>query len=963
MMSSFVEVETNRLEALEGYRAADMIDGGEYGELAMLAARLCEAPFSAVVLVDRTCLRVKASAGLSVSELPRSYSFCGHTILQRNVLVIPDALTDARFRSFVLVASEPYIRFYAGAPIVTPDGHALGTLCVMDTIPRALTGEQTDSLRMLAGQVLVRMELDRLSRSESNPRSRRGARSSPGQAHHTPAVTALASSGARDAAESQTGELPGTSVAARIGEESGEVVLWDWDLRSNAVYYSPQWKRKLGYGDREIGTSVDEWLDRLHPADRPQVTAELDDCILVTRDHYEGVFRLRHRDGSYLWMMARAAAQIGSDGTTQRLFGCHIDITERKRFEEAQAQLVAILEATTDFVAIADISGKTVYVNRAGRELLGVPAGEDLSNTRVRDYCPPWAAELILKEAIPSAMRDGVWSGETALLTRDSREIPVSQVIIGHRSASGKVNHLSTIARDISDRKRVEEQLRFQKVLLECQTEAAPDGIIVVAQDGAWLSFNRRFVEMWKMPAGIAASRDIEAALSWIQDNLADSSPLGDLARDSVVEAGEVRREIVLNDGRIFEHYGSPILGPDGVRYGRVVFHRDITERKKLEDQFRQSQKMEAIGRLAGGVAHDFNNLLTAIIGYSQLLLTDLKRDSVCFRMAEEITRAGERAAALTGQLLAFSRRQVLQPRVLNLNSVVGEIHKMLRRLIGEDIELVTILDPDLGLAKADPAQLEQVIMNLAVNARDAMPDGGTLTLTTSSVFLNQPLPAAGDLIPEGAYVTVRVADSGFGMDEAILAKIFEPFYTTKEMGRGTGLGLSTVYGIVRQSDGYIRVRSEVGAGTEFELYLPRVSGAESEIRRADDSSEMPGGTETVLLVEDEPIVRRLAAGVLRERGYTVIEAANGEEAIRLANETTTSQISLLVTDVVMPRLGGRELASRLARSNQNMRVLFISGYTEDPAFQRGSVTGAAFLSKPFSPKELAEKVREVLET
>jgi two-component system cell cycle sensor histidine kinase/response regulator CckA len=397
-------------------------------------------------------------------------------------------------------------------------------------------------------------------------------------------------------------------------------------------------------------------------------------------------------------------------------------------------------------------------------------------------------------------------------------------------------------------------------------------------------------------------------------------------------------------------------------RAARLVLARDVTAQRQLEEQLRQSQKMEAIGQLAGGIAHDFNNLLTAILGNTQLLLHGLPAGHPQHEDVEEIQSAGLRAAELTRQLLAFSRRQVLAPKVLDLNAVVASMDKMLCRLIGEDIELVTRLAPDLGSVSADPGQLEQVLLNLAVNARDAMPRGGRLTIETANVALTEAYAERHHRLPPGAYVRLAVSDSGVGMDEATQAHLFEPFFTTKEVGKGTGLGLATVYGIVKQSGGYIWVYSEAGHGTAIKVYLPRVSGAPEPLRAAPAAPELRRGSETVLLVEDAAPVRVLARRSLESFGYAVLDAPDGPAALEIAARHAGG-IDLLVTDVVMPGMSGRELAERLAPRRPQMKVLYTSGYTDDAMVRQGVLeSGVAFLQKPFVPDTLARKVREVLD-
>ena len=412
-----------------------------------------------------------------------------------------------------------------------------------------------------------------------------------------------------------------------------------------------------------------------------------------------------------------------------------------------------------------------------------------------------------------------------------------------------------------------------------------------------------------------------------------------------------------------------PLRSLDGAILGAILVHQDISDQRaaqealrRSEEQLRQAQKMEAVGRLAGGVAHDFNNLLTGILSYADLVLQELHADEPIRADLEQIRHAGERAAALTRQLLAFSRRQVLQPRVLSLNTSVAELEPMLRRLLGADVTLETALDPALGYVLADPGQLEQVLVNLVVNARDAMPNGGRVTVATANLQLQAADDARGNGVRPGAYVTLSVSDTGVGMDVPTQARIFEPFFTTKGAGKGTGLGLSTVYGIVEQSGGHIAVESAPGRGATFTIFLPRHVGAAANDGAREDRRGLPSGTETLLLVEDEAAVRGSVRRLLERQGYTVVEARHGADALRIV-ESGEWPIDLVLTDLVMPEMGGRELVERLRARQPALKVLYMSGYTERAVTVDGVMPpDTGFVEKPFTIEQLARRTREILD-
>ncbi len=509
-------------------------------------------------------------------------------------------------------------------------------------------------------------------------------------------------------------------------------------------------------------------------------------------------------------------------------------------------------------------------------------------------------------------------------------------------------------------RRQAESALREANASLQAVIQSSPLAIYTLDATSTVRTWNPAAEALY----GWRAEEVIGHSLPTITHDLDDHVQLRDrVLRGEALRGVEVTRRKKDGTPVTLSLSVAPLHDASGRVTGMLSLAADLTDVRQLEVQYRQAQKMDAVGRLAGGIAHDFNNLLTAILGTTGLLLEDLGPESRARLDIQEIEKAAKRAAGLTRQLLVFSRQQVLETRVVDLNALVGNLQRMLDRLIGEDIQLRTALTADVWPVRADPGQLEQAIVNLVVNARDAMPHGGHLTLETANVELDPRYVESHPPTQPGPYVLLAVSDTGVGMDSATRARIFEPFFTTKEPGRGTGLGLATVYGIVKQSGGYIWVYSEPGHGTTFKIYLPRVAGAPEVAEPSPGAAIHARGSETVLLVEDQDDVRTLARRVLEGRGYTVLPARNGDEALELVARYR-NRIHVLVTDVVMPGINGRDLARRVTSSRPDVKVLFVSGYTGEAVHQRGLLEpGVAFLQKPFTAEVLARKVREVLDS
>ncbi|MEO8294575.1 MAG: response regulator [Gemmatimonadota bacterium] len=620
----------------------------------------------------------------------------------------------------------------------------------------------------------------------------------------------------------------------------------------------------------------------------------------------------------------------------------HFD--ELRRSEERFRMLV---ENLTDGITLLERDGTVLFASRSTTTILGYDVAELIGRNMFEfvhpeDMAPAMRrfSESLAKPGKPMAveyryrLREGTWRHLEAIIVNRLEEPAVRAVV-------------ATI-RDVTVRKESERGLTERERQFRALFDSALDAMVLVSDDRRFLDANPAACELFHQKRDQLLTQAIDLFCP-------PEFPVSDRWTE-FVEAGEFKGDFVLAlDSRTRRHV--ELSARAHVLPGRhLLVLRDMTERNELESRLRQAAKMEAVGRLAGGIAHDFNNLLTAILGCCELLGHEVQELPAAWEDLEEIKRAATRAGTLTQQLLAFSRRQVLLPKVLDINTEVESIRRMLARLIGEDIELVTRLDPRVGAIRADPSQLEQIVLNLAINARDAMPEGGTLSLETSNTE-----PPEEWAHPPGQCVMLAVRDSGMGMDESIRPHIFEPFFTTKETGKGTGLGLATVYGIVKQSEGYILVDSEPGKGATFRIYFPRVAGIADSHAVAPRLGGLPRGTETILLVEDEVAVRRLASRVLRQQGYVVLEATNGREALRLV-EQHKPRLDLLVTDVVMPGMSGPELATRLTGQHPMLKVLYISGYADEALGQRGILNeGVDFLQKPFTPQDLTRRIREGL--
>jgi two-component system cell cycle sensor histidine kinase/response regulator CckA len=749
-------------------------------------------------------------------------------------------------------------------------------------------------------------------------------------------------------------------LAARATQD----LMWDWDLAGGEVDWagatSAFFGRALGEPGLQSQSDYEQWAERVHPDDLAMTEAAARAALASGARSWEHEYRFRRADGSWAQMLERAFIVRDASGRPVRVVGAMQDISARQGSQEAATRLAAIVTSSADAIIGKTLDGIVTSWNPAAERMFGYTEAEMVGRS-ILTLIPESLQDLEHELLRRIGRGERVELAEAERIRKDGSRIYISLSVSPIRDGTGVVVGASSIKQEVTERKRAREELARREERYRALVTATTSVVWTTDQEG-------RFVEAqpsWQEYTGQAW--EDHQGLGWIDALHPDDRPSVQATWAQARETGSYYE----TEGRVwcaatgnyrhFVAHGAPVPGTDGAVREWIGTLNDVEDRWLVEERLRHVEKMESVGRLAGGIAHETNNQMTVVLGTVAFLLRGTQSGEVRDDL-EQIRRAAENTAAITRQLLAFSRRQILKPQVVDLNAVVTALLPILRRALGETSRLALRLSPDVGPVTADPGQLDQVLLNLTLNARDAMPGGGVLTIETAEVVVHEAHAATppGEAVAPGCYAKLLVSDTGEGMDRETLGHVFEPFFTTKGVGQGTGLGLSTVYGIVKQSGGFVSVSSRPGHGTRFEIYLPRASAEE-------DAAEAPhasagGSSELVLVVEDDSAVRGVMARTLREYGYTVQAAASGADALVLAARLKAAP-RLVIADVVMPGMSGGQLAARLAERWPAVPVLFTSGYTAVDAVSRGLAdSGRDFIQKPLDPDVLARKVREIID-
>jgi len=1040
--------EAGRLRAVREYGVLEAPRDPVLDGFAALAAHICGTPMAFITLITEDRQVIKAAHGLALSDGPRSHSFCGHAILASDEpFLVPDATADPRFEGIPAVADRPGIRAYGAVALVTPSGHAIGTLCVADRVPRTLGDHHLRALRMLSSQVMGHLEIRRALRQ--------------------------------------------SQLRFELMSHSADAVVWDWDIENDAFWWSDTFAAVFGHPAGTLRDGKRAWQKAVHPDDRELAIKSVKDAWERGADQWVGEYRFARADGTYVIVHDRAAILRNASGTAIRMSGEMRDITKSRHSADMLTLLSAAVEQSADLVMITDRACTIQYVNAAfechtgfsRKEAVGkspriiksgahdpefysrmmarinaglvfrgefinrrkngelytesktitpikntegeiihfLSAGRDVSEQRRAEE------ELRSKTAFFEAQLNSTLSGivladhNGRIVFSNKRFAEIWKVPLGVLDTPEEARHLALIAEmakdperfnrlndrvlsepfepsrnevelkdgtvvdcyaspvigkdgsnygriwkyhDITPQKRALKELAESLALLDSTLESTVDGILVANGKGELTKFNRKFIEMWSLPPEIVASKDDEKALNFVLAQLTDPDAFVRKVRELYAHPDEESFDVLeFKDGRVFERYSQPHRIGDEV-IGRVWSFRDVSERRKLESRLLRTQRMESIGTLAGGVAHDLNNVLAPILISIDLLKADSQGDPEQAKVIDAIRTSAQRGASLVRQVLTFARGFEGQKTAVDLSVLLVDFESLVRETFPRNIRIVSEAPTGLWRVTGDPTQLHQVLLNLAVNARDAMPTGGVLSILATNQLCDEASVLGHPEAKPGKFVRIAVDDTGHGIAPHIRDRVFEPFFTTKEVGKGTGLGLATVYAIVKSHGGFVTVSSKVGDGTTFIVHLP------AEDRPAPVKPEAPaassfyakGQGETILVVDDEEPICRVLKRTLERCGYRVVTAFDGAKACDYYAQNWR-EVSLVLTDMMMPVMDGAATISTILSINPRARVIASSGLHVTENIAKAQSLGVRdFLSKPYEAAVVLGMVREALD-
>jgi len=924
----------SRLAALHNTGLLDTPEDERFDGFTRLAAHILGVPTVVISLVDAERQYFK-SVSSSIGALPQGWNpmsatFCQDVVAKGEAFVVPDTGKEPLVAGRQIRASA-----YLGVPLVNDDKQVLGTLCAMDYQPRPWSARDIDTLKALGSAVMSEIQRRVAERTAHDTQLRLVAE--------------------RTLAHSVQQQMPVGVVVAEV--PSGRLI--SVNAQMTEIF-------RTAFMPAPDLHSYNEWVG-FHSSGTPYTPLEWPLARTVTtRESVRGEeIRIQRGDGTDGFIRMSSAPITDGNGKFVAAVAIVVDVTDQRKAERAvkssDERLRFVAKATTDVVWDWDITTNALVWNDSVEAVFGHKQHQIYPEVQWwYDHLHPEDRERVIA-GVRAVLEDGGtnWSDQYRYQRVDGTYANVVDRGYVARDQTGAALRMIGAMTDVTERTRSEAAIRFQAQLLNAVQQAVvatdPEGLVIF-----WNKFAENLYG-WTAEEAVGGTIEELTPSPFLRDHGAEIVERG--------AAGESWTGEFLVQGKSGKSFPallttSPVLDEKGRVLGFVRVSIDLTERRNLEEQFRQSQKMDAVGRLAGGIAHDFNNLLTVIRLNTEIILESFDATDPRSEDVKQIKSAAERASSLTRQLLAFSRKQILQPRVLDMNSVVGTVEPMLRRLIGEDITITSHCGAR-GYVVADPGQLEQILVNLVVNARDAMPQGGRISIETKNVDLDENYTSEHAPVVAGRYVMLAVTDTGVGMNADTKEHAFDPFFTTKDPGKGTGLGLATVYGIVKQSGGYVWIYSEPAQGTALKLYFPEVSAAAAFGTASEYQPTMKTpnrGSETILLVEDEEAVRGLACRILERQGYRVIPAQHGRDAMEIATRET-GQIDLVLTDVVMPGMNGRGLVERLAGIRPAIKSLYMSGYTDDDIIRRGFIEPSkSFLQKPFTSEALLETVRKVLD-